>query len=317
MLTIFTAGFGNAESSGYGVSILRDREEVAALQGELPFGTTLNQSAYYALLVGLEWAVKAGDSVLTVNCENIGVARQVRGEWAVKNSAIRLLWAQVVARIKTLRETKTVYELQVLPSPRAHELAQEARTQGIPDLSEFQQLLTRGVQGQRGYEALIEEIQRELAYRHVLMEPYISLKNGQVRRALHERPSLSSRMLLWTPHLVAISQTTGPVLLLANTSFVMQDGVGLPVVSVEAWESTLGYADSGHDIYMAYRPYTRGRWCARQELNWGIGSTQVEVTHVGAINTHQIPTPSGWDEVYQIFSDDWTPLREWVTKTLL
>jgi len=97
---------GNPGPAGIGVLILNARKkkikEIAKYIGE----ATNNIAEYSALLVGLEEAalLKAGELVIYMDSELM--ARQLNGEYKVKNADIRALFERALDILKNFRSFK-------------------------------------------------------------------------------------------------------------------------------------------------------------------------------------------------------------------
>ena len=91
---------GNPGPAAYGYVLEAEDGTVLAAHGEAIGVATNNVAEYRALLAGLERAADAGIDELTVVSDSELLVKQMRGEYKVKNAALRELWeeAQSLAR---------------------------------------------------------------------------------------------------------------------------------------------------------------------------------------------------------------------------
>ena len=84
---------GNPGPAAYGYVLEASDGTMLAAHGE-PIGVATNNVAEYrALLAGLERALELGVSELEVVSDSELLVKQMRGEYKVKNAALRELWA--------------------------------------------------------------------------------------------------------------------------------------------------------------------------------------------------------------------------------
>ena len=99
---LFTDGGsrGNPGPAAYGYVLEAEDGTVLAAHGEAIGVATNNVAEYRALLAGLERAAEAGIDELAVVSDSELLVKQMRGEYKVKNAALRELWeeAQRLAR---------------------------------------------------------------------------------------------------------------------------------------------------------------------------------------------------------------------------
>jgi ribonuclease HI len=99
---LFTDGGsrGNPGPAAYGFVLEAEDGTVLAAHGEAIGVATNNVAEYRALLAGLERAAEAGIDKLAVVSDSELLVKQMRGEYKVKNAALRELWeeAQRTAR---------------------------------------------------------------------------------------------------------------------------------------------------------------------------------------------------------------------------
>ena len=91
---------GNPGPAAYGYVLEAEDGTVLAAHGEAIGVATNNVAEYRALLAGLERAAEAGIDELAVVSDSELLVKQMRGEYKVKNAALRELWeeAQRLAR---------------------------------------------------------------------------------------------------------------------------------------------------------------------------------------------------------------------------
>jgi ribonuclease HI len=91
---LFTDGGarGNPGPAAYGYVLEAEDGTVLAAHGEAIGVATNNVAEYRALLAGLERAADAGIDELAVVSDSELLVKQMRGEYKVKNAALRDLW---------------------------------------------------------------------------------------------------------------------------------------------------------------------------------------------------------------------------------
>jgi ribonuclease H / adenosylcobalamin/alpha-ribazole phosphatase len=91
---------GNPGPAAYGYVLEAEDGTVISAHGEAIGVATNNVAEYRALLAGLERAADAGIDELAVVSDSELLVKQMRGEYKVKNAALRELWdeAQRLAR---------------------------------------------------------------------------------------------------------------------------------------------------------------------------------------------------------------------------
>ena len=91
---------GNPGPAAYGYVLEAEDGTVLAAHGEAIGVATNNVAEYRALLAGLERAAETGIGELAVVSDSELLVKQMRGEYKVKNAALRELWeeAQRTAR---------------------------------------------------------------------------------------------------------------------------------------------------------------------------------------------------------------------------
>jgi ribonuclease HI len=85
---------GNPGPAAYGYVLETDDGTVLAAHGE-PIGVATNNVAEYrAVVEGLRKAVEVGVDELEVVSDSELIVHQMRGEWKIKNDALRVLWEE-------------------------------------------------------------------------------------------------------------------------------------------------------------------------------------------------------------------------------
>jgi ribonuclease H / adenosylcobalamin/alpha-ribazole phosphatase len=85
---------GNPGPAAFGYVLETDDGTVLAAHGETIGVATNNVAEYSALVAGLEKAAELGVDELEVISDSELVVHQMRGEWKVKNEALRELWRE-------------------------------------------------------------------------------------------------------------------------------------------------------------------------------------------------------------------------------
>ena len=83
---------GNPGPAAYGYVLEADNGTVLAAHGEAIGVATNNVAEYRALVEGLRKAVEVGVDELEVVSDSELLVHQMRGEYKVKNEALKLLW---------------------------------------------------------------------------------------------------------------------------------------------------------------------------------------------------------------------------------
>ena len=99
---------GNPGPAAYGYVLETEDGTVLDARGEAIGTATNNVAEYRGLLAGLESALERGVHEVEVVSDSELLVKQMRGEWKIKNDALRLLWdeAQDLAdRIGKVRYT--------------------------------------------------------------------------------------------------------------------------------------------------------------------------------------------------------------------
>jgi ribonuclease HI len=85
---------GNPGPAAYGYVLETDEGQLLAAHGEAIGTATNNVAEYRALIAGLEKAVELGVHELEVISDSELLVKQMRGEYKVKNEALRDLWTE-------------------------------------------------------------------------------------------------------------------------------------------------------------------------------------------------------------------------------
>jgi ribonuclease HI len=85
---------GNPGPAAYGYVLETDDGQLLAAHGEAIGTATNNVAEYRALIAGLEKAVELGVDELEVISDSELLVKQMRGEYKVKNEALRDLWTE-------------------------------------------------------------------------------------------------------------------------------------------------------------------------------------------------------------------------------
>jgi ribonuclease H / adenosylcobalamin/alpha-ribazole phosphatase len=99
---------GNPGPAAYGYVLETDDGTVLAAHGEAIGVATNNVAEYRAVVEGLRKAVEVGVEELEVVSDSELIVHQMRGEWKIKNDALRVLWQQaqeLAGRLATVRYT--------------------------------------------------------------------------------------------------------------------------------------------------------------------------------------------------------------------
>jgi ribonuclease HI len=85
---------------------------------------TNNQAEYRALIAGLELALKFGAKDVDINLDSELVAKQLNGEYKVKNAGLKPLFRQASQLLKKF-DSFSIAHLPRRGNKRAHELARQ------------------------------------------------------------------------------------------------------------------------------------------------------------------------------------------------
>lgn len=98
ILTAFTDGAsrGNPGQAGIGVVIYNDKDEVVAELSEYIGEATNNVAEYTAVIRALEKGLELGGVEISLYTDSELLAKQVKGEYKVKNEGLIPLYKQVV-----------------------------------------------------------------------------------------------------------------------------------------------------------------------------------------------------------------------------
>jgi ribonuclease H / adenosylcobalamin/alpha-ribazole phosphatase len=97
---------GNPGPAAYGYVLEAEDGTVLAAHGEAIGVATNNVAEYRALVEGLRKAVELHVGELEVVSDSELVVHQMRGEWKIKNEALRVLWSEAQALADELAEVR-------------------------------------------------------------------------------------------------------------------------------------------------------------------------------------------------------------------
>jgi ribonuclease H / adenosylcobalamin/alpha-ribazole phosphatase len=97
---------GNPGPAAYGYVLETDDGTVLAAHGEAIGTATNNVAEYRALIAGLEKAVELHVDDVEVVSDSELLVKQMRGEYRVKNAALRDLWDEASALARRLRSVR-------------------------------------------------------------------------------------------------------------------------------------------------------------------------------------------------------------------
>jgi len=95
---------GNPGPAAYGYVLEADDNTILAAHGEAIGVATNNVAEYRALVEGLRKAVEVGVDELEVVSDSELLVNQMRGEYKVKNEALKLLWVDAQELADKLRK---------------------------------------------------------------------------------------------------------------------------------------------------------------------------------------------------------------------
>ena len=125
-VTLYTDGAsrGNPGASGIGVVILEGRKKIKELSkyiGE----TTNNIAEYNALILGLEEALALGAGEVLVKLDSELVARQLNGEYKVKDAEMKKMFERTIGVLKNFRRFE-IQHIERAKNKEADKLANRA-----------------------------------------------------------------------------------------------------------------------------------------------------------------------------------------------
>ena len=97
---------GNPGPAAYGYVLETEDGTVLAAEGEAIGVATNNVAEYRALVEGLRKAVELHVVELEVVSDSELLVHQMRGEWKIKNEALRMLWGEAQALADQLAEVR-------------------------------------------------------------------------------------------------------------------------------------------------------------------------------------------------------------------
>jgi ribonuclease HI len=108
---IYTDGAarGNPGPAAIGAAVRDEQGNLVASISRRIGITTNNQAEYRAVIAALEKAVSLGASFVELYTDSELVAKQINGQYRIKNTALRPLYQKVIRLIAPLEGFKTVY----------------------------------------------------------------------------------------------------------------------------------------------------------------------------------------------------------------
>jgi ribonuclease HI len=119
---------GNPGPAAVAAVVTGDDGQVVAEEGRYIGEATNNVAEYKALLLGLELARGVGASAVEVVNDSELVARQIGGQYKVKNPGLRPLWQEAVAGLRSF-DSWSVRNVPRAMNARADELVNQALDQ--------------------------------------------------------------------------------------------------------------------------------------------------------------------------------------------
>lgn len=123
------ASRGNPGPAAIGVLLLDPRGRPIRALGEVIGWATNNVAEYRALLRGLELARGIGAAAVEILTDSELMARQVRGEYRVRNPGLKALHSQALARLREF-ERYAIVHIPRARNAEADRLANAALDQG-------------------------------------------------------------------------------------------------------------------------------------------------------------------------------------------
>ena len=125
-LTLYTDGAsrGNPGSAGIGVVILDGRKKVKELSKYIG-DTTNNIAEYSALILGLEEAQILGATDIAVKLDSELVARQLNGEYKVKDEGMKKMFEKALGILKSFHSFE-IQHIERSKNKEADKLANKA-----------------------------------------------------------------------------------------------------------------------------------------------------------------------------------------------
>jgi ribonuclease HI len=115
---------GNPGPAAIGVVMLDGTGTTVGQFSERIGETTSNQAEYRALIAGLELALKLGAKRVDINLDSELVARQLKGEYKVKNAALKPLFRKTTQLLKKFNSF-SIARLSRGENKRAHQLVRQ------------------------------------------------------------------------------------------------------------------------------------------------------------------------------------------------
>jgi ribonuclease HI len=126
-VTIYTDGAarGNPGPAAIGVILKDETGQVVASISRCLGATTNNQAEYRALMAGLEKAAALGARNVVVKSDSELLVKQIKGQYRVKNAALRPLYEEVI-RLKGSLESFSITHIPREQNAAADALANKA-----------------------------------------------------------------------------------------------------------------------------------------------------------------------------------------------
>ena len=115
---------GNPGPAAIGVVMLDGTGTTVGQHSERIGEATSNQAEYRALIAGLELALKLGAKRVDINLDSELVAKQLKGEYKVKNAGLKPLFHQTSQLLKKF-DSFSIAHLPSRKNKRAHELVRQ------------------------------------------------------------------------------------------------------------------------------------------------------------------------------------------------
>ena len=111
------ASLGNPGPAAIGATIKSEQGRLIASISERIGRTTNNQAEYKALIAALEEAIRLGAKQVSIGLDSQLVVRQIRGEYRVKNQALKPLYQ----RVKQLQSQLQGFNIRYVPRQQNRE----------------------------------------------------------------------------------------------------------------------------------------------------------------------------------------------------
>lgn len=129
---IFTDGssWGNPGKAGIGVVICDKNKKLIKKFGKYIGETTNNVAEYVALLYGLKEVLNLGAETVKVNLDSELLAKQIKGEYKVKEPRLKMFFEQVVILFRKFKKIE-IENIQREENKEADKLANQAIKEAI------------------------------------------------------------------------------------------------------------------------------------------------------------------------------------------